>query len=272
MLGNVADFGKTLAQTVVDSNLSQRAQGLFAAPTVSDAQQARDLQAMDVFAGGAAPAPQQQPPAAPAMPQQQPQAQQQQQPEPPKSEMEALKRATPNVAERGHGSLERLKGFLRVHENDVLLAGDMSKARHASAEGGLDTVGYGHKLTAEEDRTGKIYGYEIKKLTPKQIDHILDLDIKVHTKKAKRVVESKGADWSKMSPRERAMMTEMSFNGVLPQFTKFIAAINAGDYKTAREEYTRTYTDKKGVVKPLTKRNDAFYTTFLSDDAIKANP
>ena len=255
MLDGIADFGKTLADTVMDTELAKRTQGMMAPSTTSPQQQRADLAAMDVFG---APQPQQ-PPMQP-------------QPEPPRSQMEAAKRATPKLAERGVTAQDTLAEFLKVEENDELYAGDMSKVRHKSAEGGLDTVGYGHKLTPEEDKSGKIYGYKIKDLTPEAIDHILELDMKVHTRRAKKVVEGKGADWSKMSPRERAMMVEMSFNGVLPKFTKFIGAIDRGDYATARTEYERTYKDENNVTKKLDKRNNAFYRTFLSDDAIKANP
>ena len=54
-----------------------------------------------------------------------------------------------------------LVSFLKEQENAPLAAGDMSMMRHSSPEGGTDTVGYGHKLTPEEERSGTVYGIDI---------------------------------------------------------------------------------------------------------------
>ena len=57
---------------------------------------------------------------------------------------------------------------MKIVENNELRLGNKNKLVHASAEGGNDTVAYGHKLTDNEKETGMIYGYKISELTKEQ--------------------------------------------------------------------------------------------------------
>ena len=44
------------------------------------------------------------------------------------------------------------------------MKGDKNNIIHPSAEGGNDTLGFGHKLTDKEKETGKVYEYDIDNL------------------------------------------------------------------------------------------------------------
>ena len=57
------------------------------------------------------------------------------------------------------------------------MKGTTNKIRHKSREGGNDTIGFGHKLTDEEIKTNKVYGYSLNNLTPKIAKIILLQDL-----------------------------------------------------------------------------------------------
>ena len=44
---------------------------------------------------------------------------------------------------------------------------------HKSAEGGNDTIAFGHKLTDKEIKNNKVYGYNLNELTAKNAKHII---------------------------------------------------------------------------------------------------
>ena len=66
--------------------------------------------------------------------------------------------------------------YIKNAENQALLKTGM-KLRHKSGEGGLDTIGYGHKLTETENAMGEVYGYKLDTLTREQADDILLKDV-----------------------------------------------------------------------------------------------
>jgi len=59
-----------------------------------------------------------------------------------------------------------------------------------------------------------------------------------------------------MNPVARMLLVDYHFNGVYNKFPKFRAALEAEDYKTALAEYKRYWTNSKGEVQELTRRND----------------
>ena len=71
------------------------------------------------------------------------------------------------------------KGFLdymKNAENDVLYT-EGKNIRHKSEEGGLDTVGYGHKLTETEIAANRVYEYNLDTLTKEKSYDILLRDL-----------------------------------------------------------------------------------------------
>jgi len=162
---------------------------------------------------------------------------------------------------------EQFIKYMKMCENAGLYAGDEGKIVHESPEGGLETVGYGHKLNVLEKQTQQIYGWNIAELTREQCDYILALDIESRANSLAQIVPA----WDKRSQREKEMLVEFQFNlgNVEKKFPKFYNAVLARDLSTQRAEYKRHYKDPKGNKKELTRRNRLFYARYLSPLAIK---
>lgn len=145
-------------------------------------------------------------------------------------------------------------------------------APHASAEGGSDTLAYGHKLTPAEVRTGtvSIKGKSVSYtsgLTNAQADALLEQDLQKSEQGAARVF---GNSWKTMSRPVQLLAAELVFNlgssKFANQFDNFIRL--ASDPETERQavrEIGRTYVDKKtGKKEPLTNRVNAITEWFNS--------
>lgn len=137
---------------------------------------------------------------------------------------------------------------------------------HKSAEGGTDTIGYGHKLTATEAKSGKIViggkeiDYKTDGLTDAQIDALFAQDWEEHRKQAAKVWDG----FDKLDKRDQDIITELSFN--VKRFSKktWPGLAKAMDMakgperdKEISKQISRTYTDRSGKKKPLTKRVNA---------------
>tara|TARA_R110000764_G_scaffold235712_1_gene330388 strand:- start:33 stop:1505 length:1473 start_codon:yes stop_codon:yes gene_type:complete len=128
--------------------------------------------------------------------------------------------------------------------------------RHSSPEGGLDTVGFGHKLTAEEQKTNTIYGYNIDTLTIEQVNDIFQQDIN----KAEQVlIKTYGDKYNNLDNRRKQMLIDMQFNvrnfqksNVFPNFKK---ALFAGDEEGMKKEYKRFF-KSNGQTKSLARNKD----------------
>lgn len=143
--------------------------------------------------------------------------------------------------------------------------------RYASPEGGRDTIGYGHKLTNAEEKSGMISGtnnrtYSLNTLTQNQIVDILQKDL-VNTRSHldSDLKKKHNVSFYDLSPRQQEMLMDFQFNlkggiGSFPNFTK--AVINR-DWDTASKEYKRKYKNPKGVNVELKRRNEFFYDTYL---------
>ena len=160
---------------------------------------------------------------------------------------------------------------MKTVENDKLLDGNISSFRHKSKEGGLDTIGFGHKLTKEENKTNTVYGYdlsEIKASTSKE--RVLEISndiLRQDLEKAEKILtKNYGNKFINLDLRRKQMLIDMQFNvidfnkpNVFPLFKK---ALFSGNEKVMRKEYKRVFTDKNGKVKPLV-RNKFFKKYFL---------
>ena len=154
-------------------------------------------------------------------------------------------------------------------ENAPLNRGDSSAVRHASPEGGLDTVGFGHKLVQSEVDAGAVYGYCINNLTPADCASILYIDLEIHAAKLQRRLKDQGTEYLGLSDRKQMMLLDYEYNlgNVCKIFPSFTKAVIEGDRDRQEAEYLRTYKDADGVRRPLA-RNKYFYKTFMSDEAI----
>jgi len=159
--------------------------------------------------------------------------------------------------------------FLKDAENAPLNAGDISALRHTSPEGGLDTIGFGHKLTREEVKSGKVYGIPLSQLDMESAEAILRRDIEKHSKALdKELRKAHGVKLSELSPRKQMMLIDYQYNpgSAVRKFPSFTEAVVQGDDSRQKDEMIRTFEDAHGVRKPLA-RNGQFFNAFMSAEA-----
>lgn len=141
---------------------------------------------------------------------------------------------------------------------------------HNSPEGGLKTLGFGHKLNQIEQSTGQVMGKPIRDFTREDAEALLRQDINA---RANALAQRLGPSWKSLSRREQEMLLDIEYNvgSVERTFPSFTKAVLSGDLETQRKEYERFFTDPKtGKEKPIKERNRLFYERYLSDDALKA--
>ena len=125
--------------------------------------------------------------------------------------------------------------------------------QHTSPEGGLDTIGYGHKLRKGEDFS--------EGLTEEQATEVLRSDMEAATKKASKI-----EGFNSMEEKYQLVLTEIAFNRGSVSRTEWpslIKAIEVKDDKAVEKQMMRTYTDADGQVIPLTRRVKAIARTLL---------
>jgi hypothetical protein len=160
--------------------------------------------------------------------------------------------------------------YLMENENAAFASGKAKTARHKSPEGGLDTVGFGHKLTAKENREGKIYGIPIKDIDVNKAKEILVKDIQRAEAQAKKNLKSMhpNVDFDSLSEDKKEMLTDIQFNvkgGGIKTFPTFVRGVVTDDAKLMKKEYKRYYTDTKGAKREVKKRNTDFFNTYLKN-------
>ena len=143
---------------------------------------------------------------------------------------------------------------------------------HDSVEGGLPTIGYGHKFSSkkEMDEVIKKGGW-----TEQEALNYFKKDMLIAEKKAKANYEEeyKDREWSNLTTLDKLMLTEIVFNiGDLlskkkPNIGKYnwpllTGALHEKDYETALNQLSRTYKNKNGEVVPLIKRVKALKKTY----------
>jgi GH24 family phage-related lysozyme (muramidase) len=144
--------------------------------------------------------------------------------------------------------------------------------RYTSPEGGLDTIGLGHKLTQKEVDSNSVYGFDLDTLTKEQAKEIFKKDLPKYEKMLKSDLKTNYKKYKMKQPinydtlnrKQQEMFLDFTFNlGSLRSFPKFTEAVLKGDMATARKEYKRTFTNDKGVTKEVKDRNEQFYNTYL---------
>ena len=158
--------------------------------------------------------------------------------------------------------------YMKQVENNRLLAGDMSKMRHDSVEGGNQTIAFGHKLTDKERDSGKVYGYNIDKLTMEQANDILQRDLE---KAYKDLAKEYGKEFIELDSKRQQMLLDFQFNlGSLEKFPKFTDAVFKNDTATMMKEYKRSFKDpNSGEMKSLGRNKD--FNKFFFEGMAKAS-
>lgn len=130
---------------------------------------------------------------------------------------------------------------------------------HNSAEGGLPTIAYGHKITPTELQRLKLGITEAEALA------FLKADItKARNQASKDFKNITKRNFEELPQTAQIMLTDIAFNlGTVKKFKKFSIALATGNIKNALAEYKRSYVDGKGVRHELKDRNAKFKDTFL---------
>jgi hypothetical protein len=162
---------------------------------------------------------------------------------------------------------ESFSTYIQTIENDKLMSGNLKEFRHKSPEGGLDTVGFGHKLTAQEQKTNTVYNYDLSTITKDNVLEISNNILRKDLEKTENIlINTYGDKFINLDNRRKQMLIDMQFNVRnfdKPQiFKNFKKALFAGDEEGMKKEYTRVFTDKDGQVKSLA-RNKFFKEYFL---------
>lgn len=168
------------------------------------------------------------------------------------------------------GYRDTFVNYLMENENAAFASGKAKTARHKSPEGGRDTVGFGHKLTAKEEREGKIYGIPIKDIDVDKAKQILIKDIKRAATQAKTNLKSMhpNVDFDSLSEDKKEMLTDIQFNvkgGGIKTFPKFVQGLVTDDVGLMKKEYKRYYTTAKGAKREVKKRNTDFFNMYLKN-------
>lgn len=160
--------------------------------------------------------------------------------------------------------MEDFKKLIKKKENPRRKGFD-SKSKtwrpHKSAEGGTDTIGWGHKLTPAEQAGGYVViGKEkvpFNELTEAKNNALFEQDWNNNTQLATTFINEKG-DWNSLSEPQKLVSTELFFNmgpNKAKQFKTFRDKIIAQD-EGFIEEINRTYTNPEGETRSLTERTD----------------
>ena len=136
---------------------------------------------------------------------------------------------------------------------------------HESAEGGTDTIGYGHKLTKAEVKSGKIkVGLTYYKFSGKDsefTDKVITKLFKQDWAKAKKTVSRTWVGFKALSNTYKDLLTELEFNTAKVvskhNWPKLFKAMLAKDNKEVSKEIMRSYKNSKGNRVPLTARVNA---------------
>jgi len=143
--------------------------------------------------------------------------------------------------------------------------------RYESPEGGLDTVGLGHKLTQDEIDSNSVYGFDLDTLTKEQAKEIFRRDLTKYEKMLKSDLKTnykkykmeQPIDYDTLNQKQKEMLLDFTFNlGSLKGFPKFTEAVLKGDMDAARKEYKRYYKEN-GKNKEVKDRNEQFFETYL---------
>ena len=137
---------------------------------------------------------------------------------------------------------------IKKNENQKLFIFNKNIGRHSSFEGGLDTVGFGHKLTEQEDKNNTVYGYNIDTLTIEQANDILEKDLKKAINLVNNLGKNSTINLDTINPDAYNILVEMAFqmgsNEIkkegLAGFEKTLQFIKDNEYKKASVEMLKS--------------------------------
>ena len=128
---------------------------------------------------------------------------------------------------------------------------------HDSPEGGRKTTAFGHKLKGAESYPG---------LTQTEANDLLREDIGVAFKATGSYVDKNFGEgtWRGLPQSSREALTDYQYNlkGGVASFPSLTKAVIDQDQPNIVREFRRGYTDKDGVKKDLSRRNQKWWQKF----------
>lgn len=138
---------------------------------------------------------------------------------------------------------------------------------HASPEGGLPTIAYGHKIKDKAELE------KFKKgITDSDAGKLLEKDLVAAKQKVYDYIHRKYKVKLQLTPKQEEMLIEFTFNlGSLDKFPKFTDAVLRNQLDTVKKEYIRSFVDTTGNRRELKQRNTEFYKRYLKENAHPAH-
>ncbi len=147
--------------------------------------------------------------------------------------------------------------YIKAVENGQKVGYDKTKQLwfpHKSVEGGLPTIGYGHKIQTTNELTGFNKG-----ISDSAAESLLKSDLSIAEKRVHEYIKKRYKVDVMLTTRQNEMLTDFAFNlGSLNKFPKFTDAVLRNRWDIVKQEYIR-----KAGTKELTGRNQAFFNRFL---------
>lgn len=147
--------------------------------------------------------------------------------------------------------------YIKIIENGIGKGYDKHKKLwfpHKSYEGGLPTIGYGHKIKNNRELAGFKAGASNDTVTKLLTNDLAEANKHVH-----EYIKRKYKVSLVLSQKQNEMLTDFAFNlGGLEKFPKFTDAVLRNQWDIVKKEYKRHAGGKE-----LTGRNTAFYNRFL---------
>jgi 8-oxo-dGTP pyrophosphatase MutT (NUDIX family)/GH24 family phage-related lysozyme (muramidase) len=168
----------------------------------------------------------------------------------------------PAIVKSSHTFSNEFINYIKMVENDGKVGFKNGKwYPHSSSEGGLPTIGYGHKIKNKDDLNRFRRG-----ISDATVERILISDLE----HAKRTVYS---DLKKMfevqiylDTKQEEILTDYAFNlGTIRTFPLFVRAILDKDWNTAAKEHKRFVRGKE------LGRNKVFFNRYLRTENVKTS-
>lgn len=128
---------------------------------------------------------------------------------------------------------------------------------YPSAEGGMPTIGFGHKIRSWREHKDLRRG-----ITREEAHALLVKDLDIAWQRAALVMKRDGVDINSLDVEQREMLIDFAFNGVLHEFRRFRKAVVEHDWCVVIDEHRRYYRSRGRKV-PLTDRNVCFAHRYL---------
>lgn len=113
-------------------------------------------------------------------------------------------------------------------------------------------IGYGHKLTPDELRSGKIQiGNELvdyrQGLSDDHGNRLLTQDTQAHSVHVKKILANHGVDWNQLPPQAQTVAADLAYQVGPAGFARFkplMRALRDEDWRTAKKHVDRYYRDE----------------------------